>query len=66
MSGSIGLDLGNPDNLASIDALILAGIMTTQNRADLLALATTPGPSWADPNWGVTLTAGDVDHARSL
>lgn len=65
-SGSIGIDMSNPKNQLMIGALVVAGVMTSEQRTAFIALATRPGPSWEEANWGVELTAAHVAHARSL
>jgi len=61
------LDVTSPDVQLLVDAMVVAGIMTTAEKTSLLAVAMSPGPSWADRNWGGhPVTSNDVHVARRL
>lgn len=59
------VDATAPAFAAVLDALVAAGLVSGQDRADILALASTT-TSRALASFGLPVTAADVAHARSL
>lgn len=61
-------DVTDPALLSLLDVWVQAGLMTSDQRTQLVYLAATPGPSRAEaiPGWGLPVTIADVAHARSL
>lgn len=64
LQGSMSLDVSNADVLAMLDALVAGGVMTTQNKADLIALQNVPC-SRAEMLWGAGFTVQSDDLARA-
>jgi hypothetical protein len=61
------LDLGNPDNLAMVNGLVAAGVMTAGDKAGLLALQDVPTSRALElAGWGIPVQAPDVARARSI
>lgn len=63
--GSPTLNLGDADNLAMCDALVMVGVMDAGQKASLLALQNSP-ISRAVELWGFPVSNHDVAKARSL
>jgi hypothetical protein len=60
------LDLSSTDNLAMLDALVTAGIMSTADRASLLALQNHPTSRALQlAGWGIPVQAPDITWVRS-
>jgi hypothetical protein len=65
-TGVIGLSVGSPDVVAMLDGLVAATVMTAQQKADVIALGSTPAPSWSDAEWGSPVTTADITIARGF
>lgn len=61
-------DVTDPQLLSLLDVWVQAGLMSSDQRTQLVYLAATPGPSRAESilGWGLPVTVADVAHARSL
>lgn len=58
-------DCADPSNAAMMDALIAAGLMTAQHKADVLARATSATPLWQSLGFHRPLDHGDIKTARA-
>jgi hypothetical protein len=66
-TGTVGLDVSDPEIAGAggmLDALVAKAVMTAAQKADLVALGSTPGPSIANGLGFPSINANDLIAAR--